>query len=162
LTVALALWCVVALQGLSAVGGLVAGREALLRVGLGLFLVAAGLQGMLRARRVAHDQPGMDPGTLAAHFTSAFMGVVLNPVTFVTLTAVLAVLQVVSTPLSIPVAVGVSAAVFVGGMTMWIMLTHGLTALRERLGETACGRVNLALNLCILMLGLGYMASPWI
>jgi putative LysE/RhtB family amino acid efflux pump len=162
LTTALALWCVIALQGFSAVGSLVAGRELLLRAGLGLFLVAAGLQGLIRTRRAVPENPGLAPGTLVAHFTSSFMGVVLNPVTFVTLTAVLAVLNVVRTPISPPAVIGLSAAVFVGGMAMWTLLTHGLTRMRHHLGESACGRISLGLNICILLLGLGYLASPWV
>jgi putative LysE/RhtB family amino acid efflux pump len=162
LTVALALWCVVALQGLGVVGGLVTGREMLLRTGLGLFLMAAGLQGLLRARCVAQRRSGVSPGTLAAHFTSSFMGVVLNPITFVTLTAVLAVLNVVRTPLPPVAVVGLSAAVFVGGMTMWVLLTHGLASLRENLGPTACDRISMGLNFCILLLGVGYLVSPWV
>lgn len=160
LTVALALWCVVAVQGLALVTGFVAGREWLFRLGLGALLVAAGLHGLLSARSVAPPVPRGDTGTLAAHFTSSFLGVVLNPVTFVTLTAVLAVLKVVRGQVSLGAAAELAIAVFLGGMAFWVMFTHGLVALRRHLGDATCGRISLALSACVLLLGCGYLALP--
>jgi threonine/homoserine/homoserine lactone efflux protein len=160
LTVALALWCVVAMQGLALVTGFVLGKEWLLRAGLGFFLMAAGLQGVLNARRIAARVLATDTGTLAAHFTSSFLGVALNPVTFVTLTAVLAVLKVVRGRIPLVVAAELAVAVFLGGMAFWVVLTHALVALRRHLGEHSCARISFALSAGVLVLGCGYLASP--
>ena len=86
---AAALWCVVAAQGLSTVAELVAVHKTLFTLGLGVFLVAAGVSGLARGEQQARQGTSNQGGTLAAQFVSSLVGVLFNPVTFITMTAVL-------------------------------------------------------------------------
>jgi threonine/homoserine/homoserine lactone efflux protein len=160
LTLASAFWCVVAAQGLSRVTRLVAGHEMMLTVGLGLFLVAVGIWGMTRCGRTVEMGSGNDYGSLAAQFVSSLLGVILNPVTLVTMTAVLAVLGGVQARLGVEGMAGLAVAVFLGGMTLWLGITQGVAFMGARLGESGGERLGRILNGCILALGVVYLIRP--
>ena len=161
LTLAASFWCVVAAQGLSVVSQLFVGRESLAQVLLGLFLISAGTAGLLRGRdqlRVSSSRPN---GTLTSHFVTSLMGVILNPVTFVTMTAVLAVMGGVQRNPGVQGLTWLGVAVFVGGMTLWLIITQGIAVLRCHLGERSGLRLNQVLNCCILLLGVVYLIRPF-
>lgn len=162
LTLAVALWCIVAVQGLSAVAQLMAGRELMFTASLGLFLIVAGTMGLLKVGRQTEPLDSTAYGSFGSHFFSCLMGAVLNPVMFVTLTAVLALLGVGTVELSPQGILSLAVAVFAGGITLWICLTHVLTMTRERLGHFGCARINKTLNVCILILGIAYLLRPFL
>lgn len=160
LTVAASFWCVVAAQGLSAVASLVAGREAMATFALGGFLVLAGLIGLGKGRKQIQLPSCAARGTLVGHFVTSFLGVILNPITFVTMTAALAILGGVRQAAGIENMAWLAVAVCVGGMMVWLAITHGVTVMRDRLGESGGVRINQVLNSCILLLGLVYLVRP--
>lgn len=162
LTLAAAFWCVVAAQGLSQVADLVAGREKVFTAGLGVFLCAAGILGLARGHRQAGPLAPNALGSLASQFVSSLLGVVFNPVTFVTMTAVLAILGGVGGQLSVQRMLGLAGAVFLGGMTVWVCLTQGVVTMRNRLGERGGAWISNALNCCILAVGIVYMVRPFV
>lgn len=162
LTLAATVWCVVAAQGLSAVTGLVAGHRTLLTMALGLFLIVAGVAGLARGRRQVEPLSSSAYGSLAVQFTSSLLGVLFNPITFVTMTAVLAILGGVGAKLGPPGLASLAFAVFVGGMTVWLCITHSLALMRDRLGQNGGDRVSKALNCCILVLGVIYVVRPFL
>ncbi|MCU0770235.1 MAG: hypothetical protein MUE94_00500 [Verrucomicrobia bacterium] len=139
---------------------LVAGHEMMLTVGLGLFLVAVGIWGMTRCGRTVEMGSGNDYGSLAAQFVSSLLGVILNPVTLVTMTAVLAVLGGVQARLGVEGMAGLAVAVFLGGMTLWLGITQGVAFMGARLGESGGERLGRILNGCILALGVVYLIRP--
>ena len=160
LTLAAAFWCVVAAQGLSVVASFVSGHETSAMVVLGGFLVAAGIGGLMKGRRKACGTSFNACGTMAGHFVTSLVGVLLNPITFVTMTAVLAVLGGVQKNPGVQGLTWLAAAVFMGGMVLWVAITQGVTLLRNRLGESGGLRISQALNGCILVLGIIYLVRP--
>jgi hypothetical protein len=85
-----------------------------------------------------------------------------NPITFVTMTAVLAILGGVEAKLDARELASLAAAAFVGGMTVWFCITHGIALMRDRLGQSGGARVSEALNYCILLLGVIYVIRPFL
>ncbi len=161
LTVAAAFWCVVAAQGLSRVAELVAGREPFFMVGLGVFLVVAGILGLIRGSRPAEQGAPNCCGRLASQFVSSLLGVLLNPITFLTMTAVLAILGGIPARLNVQDMASLAVAVFLGGMTLWLGITYGVGLMKARLGQTGGERLSKVLNGVILVLGLVYVARPF-
>jgi threonine/homoserine/homoserine lactone efflux protein len=162
LTVAASLWCVVAAQGLSTMAVLVDAQEPLLMIGLGLFLVLAAVAG-LRGGACAPDSASRrSTGTLASLFLSSFLGVMFNPVTFVTMTAVLALLGGVQPHLDVQHLAGLAGAALVGGLLVWLFITHSIALVRTRLTPQGGVRLSRALNYCILGLGIIYLVRPFL
>ena len=162
LTIAAAFWCVVAAQGLSIVEERIAGRETIFTIALGVFLVAAGVSGLILGGRRSEPLPRRAYGSLARQFVSSLLGVVLNPITFVTMTAVLAILGGVRADLGLSGMATLVGASFVGGMTVWLCLTQGVAMMRDRLGEGSGSMISKVLSCCILLLGLAYMVRPFL
>lgn len=162
LTLAAAFWCVVAAQGLSRLAELVAGSKTLFTVALGLFLAVAGCVGLIRGMRPLGSHSVCFSRSLVSHFVSSFLGVILNPITFLTMTAVLAILGGIPARLSWQGMAGLALAFVFGGMTLWAGLTHGVVAMKTHLGERGGRWVSQILNGCILVLGLVYMARPFL
>ena len=162
LTIAAAFWCVAAAQGLRNVAGLLAGREWVFTAVLGLFLVVVGVLGLVRGRREVKPPPRNALGSLASQFGSSLLGVAFNPVTFVTMTAALAILGGVRADLDASGMIGLAAAVFAGGMTVWLLITQGIVVMRNHLGESAGAWISMALNCFILIVGVAYMIRPFL
>jgi threonine/homoserine/homoserine lactone efflux protein len=162
LTAGAALWCVVAARGLSTMAELFVGREAVFMIALGLFLVAAGIAGLRRATLCVERLPVQAYGSLAGQVFSSFLGVLLNPVTFVTMTAVLAILGGVEANLGLQGLAGLAGAVFAGGMLVWFFITHSIGLMSKRLGQRGGIRLSKALNYCILGLGILYVIRPFL
>ena len=162
LTLAAAFWCVVAAQGLSTVATLYSGREAAAMGVLGGFLVLAGLVGLLRGRRQMQSIGPNNCSTLAGHFLTSLAGVILNPVTFITMTAVLAILGGGHKNLGAEGLTWLAVAVFAGGMVLWVAITQGVTMMRDRLGDQGGWRISQALNASIILLGIVYLVRPFL
>lgn len=160
LTLAAAFWCVVAAQGLSVVARFFSGHETACMVALGVFLTLAGLSGLIKGQRQARVSASNGYGTLASHFLTSLVGVLLNPITFVTMTAVLAILGGVQKHPGFQGLTWLAAAVFMGGMILWLGITQGVTLLRNRLGEEGGLRISQVLNGCIVVLGIVYLVRP--
>jgi threonine/homoserine/homoserine lactone efflux protein len=162
LTLAAALWCVAAAQGLSAFAGFLAGRKTVCMIALGGFLVVAGAIGLVQGRRRIESPPVSSYGTLAGHFFTSLAGVLFNPITFLTMTAVLAILGGSREGSGFGGMAWLAVAVFAGGMSVWLALTQGVTLMRDRLGKNGGLRVSLVLNGGILLLGIIYIVRPLI
>lgn len=156
------MWCVVAAHGLSTMAELLAGHETIVMIGLGLFLVAAGVAGLVRGGRAVEPARTTTRGSLAGQFVSSLLGVLLNPITFVTMTAVLAILGGVQADLGVQASVSMACAVFVGGMIVWLCITHGIALMKTRLGQAGGLRLSRALNCCILLVGIIYVIRPFL
>jgi len=152
-----ALWCVVAVQGL----GWLAERVNLSGVGIRLVLGSFLIFVAVRNLRHANDAPATDAGSrqMAGQFCSTFLISLPNPVTVITVTAVLAAFGIGGTRLGLGEACVFSVAVFAGGMTLWLLLARVLMSLRRRLGEDTTRRVRRALSWLTLVLGIGYLVS---
>ncbi len=162
LALAAAFWCVVAAQGLRSVAELVAGHETIFTLALGVFLLVAGAAGLARGGCPVAPLPRDGVGSLVGQFTSCFLGVAFNPITFVTMTAVLAILGGVGTRLGLNGAIGLAGAAFAGGMSVWLCLTQGIALMRERLGEGGGVWISRTLNGCLLVLGVVYIVRPFL
>ena len=141
---------------------LVTGHETIYTVGLGVFLVAAGIAGLRRRQSNVGSVSSRVPASLAGQFGSSFLGVLLNPITFVTMTAVLAIFGGIQANLGTHNLASMAGAAFVGGMLVWLFITHGIALMRLRLGQRGGARLHKALNYCILLLGVAYMIRPFL
>ncbi len=162
LALAAAIWCVAAAQGLSVLSQLMVGWETIAMIALGGFLVVAGITGLVRGRRQMRGASAPSGGTLAGHFLTSLAGVLFNPITFVTMTAVLAIFGGSHRNYGVGGMASLAVAVFSGGMTVWLALTQGVALMRERLGESGGGRISLVLNGGVLLLGIVYIIRPLI
>lgn len=162
LTLAAAFWCVVAAQGLSSVEALIAGHETIFTLALGIFLLVAGAAGLARGGYPVAPLPRNAFGSLAGQFASSLLGVALNPITFVTMTAVLAILGGVGVRLGVNGMVGLAGAAFAGGMTVWLCITQGIVFMRDRLGVGGGAWISRTLNGCLLVLGVVYIVRPFL
>jgi hypothetical protein len=160
LTLAAAFWCVVAAQGLSTVAAVVAGHENAFTVALGGFLVLAGVLGLVRGQRIKQSTRRVSGVSLAGQFVSSLLGVILNPITFVTMTAVLAILGGVNADLGMQGMAGLALGVLLGGMTLWVGITYGVALMKHRFGVEGGAVLSKGLNCCILLLGLAYLVRP--
>jgi threonine/homoserine/homoserine lactone efflux protein len=164
LTLASSLWCVMAAMGLSRVAELVTGHEALLTVGLGLFLVTAGILGLRRGQG-ALQSPSTDlrsAGPLTRQFFSSMLGVILNPILFVTMSAVLAILGGVRGSFDVSGLAALGAGVLAGGVVTWGLIIQGTLLMKHRFGEAGGLRLSRVLNYAILCLGVIYLVRPFI
>lgn len=161
LAVAAALWCLIAVKSLGLVADKLSLESNVFKLGLGLFLVAAAVGGWARGHRPKNLRIGK--GGMVGQFLSSLVVVMTNPITLVTLTAVLAVLGVVRVDLGVRGGLALMAAVFFGGMTLWVVVAQLLNLLRHRLGPAGCARINWSLNLVIFLMGVGYLLAsvPW-
>lgn len=138
------------------------GREAILTFALGVFLVAAGGWGLVQGRQESQSSSPIACTSLAGQFTSSLLGVALNPITFLTMTAVLAMLGGIQAHLGRQGMAGLAGGVFLGGMTVWVCITCGIGLMRGRLGEGSRVCLSQFLNGAIVILGVAYMVRPFL
>lgn len=152
-----AVWCVIIVQGLSWLAERVNLNGIGIRLALGAFLIVVAVRN-LRRREGA---PVVDAGSrqMAGQFCSTLAFSLPNPITVITVTAVLAAFGIGGTKLSFGEACLFSVAVFAGGVMFWLILARLLTSLRRRLGEDTTRRVRRTLSWVTLFMGFGYLAS---
>jgi hypothetical protein len=141
-------------HGLQAFSQYLTADQLLVQISVGCLLVVIGSLGVIRKPQ-AVTKP--QTATLMRGFVSTFTVVVSNPVTLVTLAAVLAALGVVQVELDVSVSLSLAAAVFLGAMTLWIFLAQALLGLRRLCGERVCQRLTQGLSLVLLLLGFVYL-----
>jgi len=152
-----ALWCVIVVQGLGWLAERVNLSGVGVRLALGGFLIFVAVRNLRRVDAVPVADAGS--GQMFGQFCSTMLYSLPNPVTVVTVTAVLAVFGLGSTRLGLGEAWLFSLAVLIGGLVLWLVLARVLTRLRRRLGEDTTRQVRRVLSWCTLVLGTGYLVS---
>ena len=82
-----------------------------------------------------------------------------NPLTLVTVAALLAAFGLGQTRMQWVAGTELAFAVFLGGVSLWLVLARVLTSLRDRIGADAAARVNQFVCFFALGLGIVYVAS---
>lgn len=157
MALASALWCLAAVQGLGLLSRHLPLSASWFRLALGLVLVGLALKNLVRPPAATARLSG--GGELASQFLVTLLLVLANPLTPVTVAALLAAFGLGQASLKPTIACGLAFAVFVGGVALWVFLTCLLTSLRGRMGEGAASRLNRFVCLFALMLGMMYVVS---
>lgn len=152
-----ALWCVVVVQGLGWLEEHFNFSGVEVRLVVGIFLVFVAVRNLRRAETVTVVDAGSRQ--MAGQFFSTLAFSLPNPITIVTVTAVLAAFGIGGTRLGFGEACVFAVAVFIGGVMLWLLLARVLTLLRHRLGEHATRKVRRALSWLTLVVGVGYLLS---
>jgi threonine/homoserine/homoserine lactone efflux protein len=155
------LWCVVALLGLKELSDKITLGGPAFRIVLGGFLVVVAVKN-LRRPGVA-GAVAVNHRKLAGDFLFTFLIVSCNPITLVTVTALLAAFGLARVKLNPAGVCGLSLAVFAGGVGFWLILSWALASLRARLGDRVAGGLSRSCSVALLILGLAYLVSAiWV
>jgi len=146
-----AVYGAVAGLGLTVVSGLLLSQQSLIRLVGGLFLCYLGVQ-TLRARPAEQAADAQGRGLLGA-YASTFALTLTNPATILMFLAVFAGLGVVQTGGALTAALLI-LGVFLGSALWWLLLSGGVSLLRERFTPRAMHWVNRCSGAIILAFGL--------
>ncbi len=151
-----ALYGSIAAFGLTVISGALIGAQVGLRLVGGLFLCWLGIQTLqARPSPIAATAPGQG---LAGAFASTLVLTLTNPITILSFAAVFAGLGVGSTGYYGAAALTV-LGVFLGSAFWWLLLSGGVSLLRDRFGSRAMTWVNRLSGVVILGFGLLIMLS---
>jgi hypothetical protein len=144
-------------QGMNLVSHWFTGREAGLRLGLGIVLILEGLRGLRR-------EPGTTPERTSpvsrwGGFITTLCGVGGNPLTPATLAAVFTVVGLLRVELDVARATGLAVAIGLGAITLWVGLAEALLRLHRRWGDVVTVRLSRAFSGLLLVSGIGYLMT---
>ena len=145
----------VAVLGLAAASHILVAHAGLLRIGGGLFLGWFGLRTLL-ARPVAGGEAGGPGPPLWTAYGSTLLLTVTNPMTILSFAAAFAGLGLASGVTGPGAGLSLVAAVFLGSMLWWALLSGTVGLLRGALGTAALRTVNWVAG--ILLVGFGLVA----
>lgn len=141
----------IAYTGLSKVENIVIKYEVLLKIILGAALIVLGYKKYktkVRIKKIENEGEGI----LKNYFT-CFLVTLANPSTLFTCVAVFATLGLVDDPSShIPQKLG--AGIFLGGATMWFIITYILYHWRKVIGLDTLAKITKSCGLIILGFGI--------
>jgi threonine/homoserine/homoserine lactone efflux protein len=143
----------VAALGLIAVARPLVGHAGLLRLGGGLFLCWFGYRTLV-ARPAREGEGGGDAVRLWSAYASTLLLTVTNPMTVLSFAAAFAGLGLASGVAGPGAGLTLVAAVFLGSMLWWALLSGGVGLLRGALGTGALRAVNGVAGLLLLGFGL--------
>lgn len=143
--------------GLTAVSGALVEQQAWLRLIGGLFLCALGARTFL-ARPASEAAPARRSGLLGAYL-STFALTLTNPLTILSFAAIFAGLGIVETGADYGAALTLVAGVFAGSAAWWLLLSGGVSLLRERLTPRRMRWVNRLSGTVLVAFGLAALTS---
>jgi threonine/homoserine/homoserine lactone efflux protein len=147
IAVADGLYGAVAAFGLTAVSGLLLAQSFWIGLAGAAFLVYLGVKTLLARPQAGEDVPR--PTGLAQAFASTLALTLANPPTILAFAAVFASLGLTASPdYAAPTAI--TAAVFLGSASWWLVLAALAGRLRARLGPRLMRGINLASGVAIL------------
>lgn len=157
-----ALYGCVAGLGLTFISDLLVRQQSWLRLIGGLFLCYLGLKTLLAkpAERAA-TAPGVG---LAGAYGSTFLLTLTNPLTILSFAAVFAGLGLAGTAANYTTALTLVAGVFLGSALWWLLLSGGVSLVRERFNARGLLWVNRVSGLIIVAFGLvalGSLVAAW-
>ncbi len=157
-----ALYGCVAGLGLTFISDLLVRQQSWLRLIGGLFLCYLGLKTLLAkpAERAA-TAPGVG---LAGAYGSTFLLTLTNPLTILSFAAVFAGLGLAGTAANYATALTLVAGVFLGSALWWLLLSGGVSLVRERFNARGLLWVNRVSGLIIVAFGLvalGSLVATW-
>lgn len=148
----------VAVLGLAAVTHLLVANADWLRGGGGLFLCWFGIRTLL-ARPASPGEAGGPPGGLWTAYGSTLLLTVTNPMTILSFAAAFAGLGLAGGVSGPAAGIPLIAAVFLGSMCWWALLSGIVGLLRGAIGVRALHAVNWSAGLLLLGFGLAAVAG---
>ena len=143
--------------GLTAVSGVLVEQQVWLRLIGGLFLCALGIRTIL-ARPASEAASASRNGLLGA-YVSTFALTLTNPLTILSFVAIFAGLGIAETGADYGAALTLVAGVFVGSAAWWLLLSGGVSLLRERFTPRRMRWVNRLSGAVLVAFGLAALAS---
>ena len=147
----------VAALGLTAAAGSLVAHSDLLRLGGGLFLCWFGVRTLL-ARPAESDGAGAAPPRLWTAYGSTLLLTITNPMTILSFAAAFAGLGLANGVIGPATGLSLVAAVFLGSMLWWALLSGGVGVLRGSLGAGALRVVNWVAGLLLVAFGVAAVA----
>lgn len=138
--------------GVAAISSALLSAGWLLHLVGGLFLIYLGYKTCL-AKPACKAAESRGSGQLAA-FLSTFFLTVTNPLTIMSFAAVFAGIGGTKAPADIPTVVCLVAGVFMGSVSWWLLLSGGVSILREKISEIAFTWINRGSGLLICGFGI--------
>jgi len=157
IALASALWCLAALLGLGHISKCLPLSAGAFRLVLGLLLLILAARNLLRSP--TPPPPALGGRELAGHFLVTVLVVGANPITLVTVVALLAAFGLGKRQWDVAAAGELAFAVFVGGVLLWVFIAGLFVWLRDRFANEATARVSQLLSFCALALGVAYVLS---
>ncbi len=143
--------------GLTAVSGLLVEQQGWLRLIGGLFLCALGIRTIL-ARPASEAASASRNGLLGAYL-STFALTLTNPLTILSFVAIFAGLGIAETGADYGAALTLVAGVFVGSAAWWLLLSGGVSLLRERFTPRRMRWVNRLSGAVLIAFGLAALVA---
>ena len=148
----------VAVLGLAVVTHLLVANADWLRGGGGLFLCWFGVRTLL-ARPASPQDAGGSPGGLWTAYGSTLLLTVTNPMTILSFAAAFAGLGLADGVTGPGAGIPLVAAVFLGSMCWWALLSGTVGLLRGTIGARALRAVNWSAGLLLVGFGLAAVAG---
>jgi threonine/homoserine/homoserine lactone efflux protein len=150
-------YLVVIQLGLTALSPSLAGGRHWLRIGGGLLLVIAGTKIMFAPKPEA--LPPAQSYRLKGHFATAFLLTISNPTLLITLTALVAALDLQNVRGDYLAASLSLACIFGGSAAWWLAITGMVNQLHSRLAGSTINKIDKVAGAAIAALGLGLLLS---
>jgi threonine/homoserine/homoserine lactone efflux protein len=144
--------------GLTAATRLLVGHAALLRLAGGLFLCWFGIRTLL-ARPGAAGRGGVEAASLWSAYGSTLLLTVTNPMTILSFAAAFAGLGLVDGVTGPGSGLALVAAVFLGSLLWWGLLSGAVGLVRGKLGERALRGVNWMAGAVLIGFGAAALAA---
>lgn len=143
--------------GLTAISGVLVDQQVWLRLIGGAFLCALGARTFL-ARPASEAASASRSGLLGAYF-STFALALTSPLTILSFAAIFAGLGIAETGRDYGAALILVAGVFAGSATWWLLLSGGVSLLRERFTPRRMRWVNRLSGAALIAFGLAALAG---
>lgn len=157
-----ALYGCVAGLGLTFISDLLVRQQSWLRLIGGLFLCHLGIKTLLA--KPAERAATVQGAGLAGAYGSTFLLTLTNPLTILSFAAVFAGLGLAGTAANYTTALTLVAGVFLGSALWWLLLSGGVSLVRERFNARGLLWVNRVSGLIIVAFGLvalGSLVAAW-
>mgnify|MGYP000120851913 CR=1 FL=1 len=155
--VADACYAMIAGYGIAAVASFFIHQQTVIRIAGGLFLCYLGLRSLL-AKPAPQGMIANGAGRFGA-FITAFVLTLTNPLTILSFSAVFAGLGVAGGSSDFLTATWLIFGVFCGSIAWWLMLSAGVSLLRERVYPQLLPWVNRISGVIILLFGISAILS---
>jgi len=146
-----ALWSFAAVHGLAGSAHWLRQNEVALERGIGVLFLLYGLNGLALGSPSPVAPPSRDDRL--TDFLSTFAVVLLNPTTFVAISALFTVAGVPSARASLADSIEIAASVALGAVTFWTLAVQAVGAARARIGDAIVPLLSRASSVVIACFG---------
>jgi putative LysE/RhtB family amino acid efflux pump len=157
IALASSVWCLAVVQGLRGLAKYLPLGMGPFRFLLGLILATIATRNLMRQSGPVRKPP--TSRELAGQFGATFVLVLANPLTPITVLAVMAVFGLATARIGLIESVGLACSVFAGGMSLWLAIAGLMVWGGRRFPRETSFPARRIISLCALVLGLAYVVS---